>query len=66
MKDIPLPKIDRELCTVCGLCVEKCPDGAVHMIDGFPVMDHPDKCSYCAVCEEYCPVGAISLEYEIS
>jgi NAD-dependent dihydropyrimidine dehydrogenase PreA subunit len=65
MDDYPLPRIDTDLCTVCGVCVKKCPGGAVHIVDGIPVMDHPEKCTYCAICEELCPVGAISLEYEI-
>jgi ferredoxin len=26
------PHVDREVCTGCGLCVEPCPGGAIHVV----------------------------------
>lgn len=60
-----LPTINRQRCTGCGLCVQRCPTHAVEMQHGVPVIVRPAACSYCGLCEEYCPVGAISLAYEI-
>jgi 2-oxoglutarate ferredoxin oxidoreductase subunit delta len=60
-----------DLCTGCGLCVERCPTQAVEMAarqlpaDGRPVIVRPDDCVYCGLCEEMCPAGAIALAYEI-
>ncbi|OQY20765.1 MAG: hypothetical protein B6I34_08420 [Anaerolineaceae bacterium 4572_32.1] len=60
-----LPKINLELCNGCGACVSTCPSQAVALIDGRPVIVHPQDCAYCGDCEELCPEGAISLPYEI-
>ena len=60
-----LPQINLELCNGCGVCVSTCPSEAVALIDGWPVIVHPENCVYCGDCEELCPQGAISLPYEI-
>jgi NAD-dependent dihydropyrimidine dehydrogenase PreA subunit len=60
-----LPTIDMELCNGCGLCVTYCPVSAVALVDGRPVITHPEDCAYCGLCEESCPQDAISLHYEI-
>ena len=60
-----------EKCLKCGVCIEKCPEGAIiageeiKEYDGFilhPVSIAPEKCIDCGVCvsEEYwCPAQAI-------
>jgi NAD-dependent dihydropyrimidine dehydrogenase PreA subunit len=60
-----LPQINLELCNGCGTCVDTCPSEAVALIDGWPVIVHPEDCAYCGDCEDLCPEGAISLPYEI-
>lgn len=66
MPDWVLPKIDRKLCTGCGLCVKYCPTDAAKMVDCLPKVIKPQSCSYCGLCEDVCPVGAIRLEYVIT
>jgi len=52
-------KIDPELCTACGSCVEECPiDGAIKEGEEFYTIT--DKCDDCGSCVEVCPVDAIS------
>ncbi len=65
MGDRVLPVINVDLCTGCGLCIERCPTQAVGMIGGRPAIVRPEDCVYCGLCEEMCPVEAISLGYEI-
>ncbi len=49
--------INRDLCSACGTCADKCPakaikkDGACYSIDS-------SKCSMCGTCAENCPSGA--------
>jgi len=60
-----LARIDEELCTGCGQCVEACPTQALALIGGRAQLLRPEACSYCADCEDLCPQGAIGLPYEI-
>jgi ferredoxin len=60
-----MPKIDLAKCNGCGVCVERCPTGALAMQDGKVFMARPDLCSYCATCEDVCPTEAIALPYQI-
>jgi NAD-dependent dihydropyrimidine dehydrogenase PreA subunit len=60
-----MPIIDLSKCNGCGVCVERCPTGALAMKDGRPFMARPELCSYCATCEDACPTGAIGLPYQI-
>jgi formate hydrogenlyase subunit 6/NADH:ubiquinone oxidoreductase subunit I len=60
-----MPKIDLAKCNGCGVCVERCPTGALAMRDGQVLMARFDVCSYCATCEDVCPTEAIALPYQI-
>ena len=58
-------------CLKCGVCIEKCPEGAI--ISGKEIVDHdgfiyhpasitPETCTDCGVCvseEFWCPAQAI-------
>lgn len=58
-----------EDCLMCGVCVDKCPEGAI--IKGEPIEKEglilqpvsidPEKCTDCGVCVEpfFCPAQAI-------
>ena len=61
----PVPTIDWEECDACGLCVEKCPTGAVNLGPDGPVIVRPKDCTYCTDCEAICPRDAIRCPYEV-
>ena len=54
-------KVDRELCTGCGECVESCPVEAIEM-DGDTAKVDEDECTDCGACVDVCPVEAIEVE----
>lgn len=60
------PEIDYDVCTRCGICFVRCPDGAIAMdADGYPVIDY-EHCKGCMECWDQCPVeGAIRKEKEV-
>jgi MinD superfamily P-loop ATPase len=60
-----LPEIRLELCTRCGVCVDRCPSNAVEMGLAGPFFARPKACTYCAVCDAICPEGAIVCSFEI-
>ncbi len=69
------PKLDKEKCTRCGLCVQKCPGNAILqprvMSDsgqeekGYPVF-MPELCAGCGLCWNICSVGAITPEEKVT
>ncbi len=52
------PKINRELCTGCGACIDVCPMEALILENGKARIIE-DNCSNCRICVRYCPVAAI-------
>ena len=69
-----IERIDKQQCTGCGLCVEKCPKDCILMVeDGegfcFPQIDS-SKCVKCGLCVHTCPttsaVDALYSKYERS
>lgn len=65
MEPWALPVFNSELCTLCGLCQDYCPTGALKLIDARPVIVSPEDCAYCGICDEMCPEGAVILKYDI-
>ena len=65
MTDRALPIIDRKKCTVCGVCVDTCPESVLSIEEGRLELANPKSCTYCGICEESCPEGAVRLEYLI-
>ena len=58
------PVVDPDVCTRCGLCFVRCPDGAIALDDeGFPIIDY-DHCKGCMICRQICPLHAIESEKE--
>ncbi|HKI90526.1 MAG TPA: 4Fe-4S binding protein [Draconibacterium sp.] len=58
-KTLKYPKVNTELCTGCGSCIDVCPMEAISLIDGKAFIKE-DICTNCRVCENECPVEAIS------
>ena len=56
---ILIPKVDAEVCTLCGKCVEVCQFHALAKI-GSSILTFPQLCHGCGSCTWNCPVGAIS------
>ncbi|MCD6327168.1 FAD-binding protein [bacterium] len=55
-------RIDNELCTGCGLCVDSCPVSAISIDDCLAVIS--DACNDCGACISVCPVEALSFPRE--
>jgi MinD superfamily P-loop ATPase len=56
---IRIPKVDADVCTLCGNCVEVCQFHALAKI-GSSILTFPQLCHGCGSCTWNCPVGAIS------
>ncbi len=52
--------IDVELCKGCGLCLKKCPAGAILGAPKSPHYVLEDKCIACGTCLDVCKFGAIT------
>ena len=52
-------QVDADLCIGCGICVERCPFGALSL-EGVAQLD-PVRCVGCGVCIGTCPVTALSM-----
>ena len=46
----------------CTACVRKCPVQAIHLVQGFPVVDR-QKCIGCGACEHVCPSRPLPAIY---
>lgn len=55
------PQHDRELCTSCGSCVDRCPTKALAMNDDDTPELNPDRCIGCGVCASGCAFDAFTL-----
>ncbi|MHA1302788.1 MAG: ATP-binding protein [Candidatus Heimdallarchaeaceae archaeon] len=59
---IPVPVIDNDVCTHCGLCSENCEYNALANLPG-QVVVFDRICHGCGVCSTICPVNAITEKY---
>lgn len=54
------PKVDNDLCTLCGICVESCPVNAIIINEMVEI--NGKLCTLCCACVKSCPEMAISLD----
>ena len=54
-------KINRDVCTGCGGCIDLCPTIAISMVDDKVQVDN-ELCTECKICVKVCPVNAPSQE----
>jgi len=52
--------VDESKCKSCGVCVEKCPYGAIRWEKGKPARIITASCHGCGTCVAECPQGAIT------
>jgi len=57
-----LPKLDRDKCQKCGICVPKCRSHAIFQAPGQYPIFLSELCSGCGLCAHLCPFGAIKME----
>jgi len=58
---LPAKKIRESKCTLCGLCVENCPQGIISL-NPYPVIDQ-SNCIACYHCQRICPENAIECDW---
>lgn len=55
----PKLQVNKEKCTVCGLCAKKCPDhNLVKKMDSIEILNQYE-CLHCLRCMNHCPANAI-------
>lgn len=61
-----IERIDYELCTGCGTCVNSCPMDVIRMDEEGKraIIKYPEECMCCDACEFDCPVDAIYVSPE--
>jgi electron transfer flavoprotein alpha subunit len=52
-------EVDKKKCTICGVCSEACPMGAISI--GREQIEISDDCSLCGICVDSCEFGALSV-----
>ncbi len=51
-------RIDDNLCTGCGACVQDCPEGAIALVNSHASIAG-ERCTMCGACAQTCANGAI-------
>lgn len=55
-----MPWVQTSSCIGCGKCVSACPEGAIELEEGLPVIDQKSCRRYrCCECQQACPVDAM-------
>lgn len=62
LKNVVTLKLDKSLCTGCGLCVTVCPHAVFEIADRKARILDIDDCMECGACAMNCQFGAISVK----
>lgn len=63
------PKIDKDLCTMCGTCTDVCPEDILRLTEGKSEAVetvYPAECWNCGICKLDCPEQAIQIELPLA
>lgn len=55
------PEVDKEKCTLCKECIERCPASAINSFNNSSINIKLDDCIFCSLCSDICPEGAIRM-----
>ncbi len=55
-------KIEHDLCTGCGVCLEVCPRNVLELAERKAVIIELDRCIECGACQLNCRYDAISVQ----
>ena len=58
-----MPWVDKNLCSGCGICVEKCPVETIYLEDEYAEINM-DNCIRCGLCHDVCPEEAVKHDSE--
>jgi NAD-dependent dihydropyrimidine dehydrogenase PreA subunit len=60
---LTIERIDKKLCTGCGICVKSCPVDVIRMDEKSQkaVIQYPGDCMLCGWCKIDCPQHAIYI-----
>jgi len=61
-KYMPIIKIDKEKCILCGLCIGECPKKIFKQEGEEIKIERALECSLCMSCVEVCPASAITVK----
>ena len=65
MTDLNVPVIDRTKCTLCGTCVDVCPENVLAINADELIYARPEECTMCTECETVCPEDAVACYFQI-
>jgi len=55
--------VDKEKCTGCRICIEKCPVNVISM-ENEKAEINMDECIHCGICHDVCPQEAVRHDSE--
>ncbi|EHQ91194.1 mercury methylation ferredoxin HgcB [Desulfosporosinus youngiae] len=62
LKNVATLKINSDLCTGCGRCLEVCPHNVFLLKDKKSVIVDKDQCMECGACVKNCPFDALEVK----